>query len=126
MPVRFYGARDLDHTSANVQKNVNAYLDFLKNDLGYTGFRYDFVKGYAAKYVGQYNATAKPEFSVGECWDGYTTITSWINGTKVKIQNCQDSRQVAYFHCYLQGMSRAMQYPRLRLLLQSPLQISES
>lgn len=77
------GARDLDHTSANVQKNVNAYLDFLKNDLGYTGFRYDFVKGYAAKYVGQYNATAKPEFSVGECWDGYTTITSWINGTKV-------------------------------------------
>lgn len=77
------GARDLDHTSANVQKNVNAYLDFLKNDLGYTGFRYDFVKGYAAKYVGQYNAAAKPEFSVGECWDGYATITSWINGTKV-------------------------------------------
>lgn len=75
-------ARDLDHTSANVQKNVNAYLDFLKNDLGYAGFRYDFVKGYAAEYVGQYNAAAQPEFSVGECWDSYSTITSWINGTK--------------------------------------------
>jgi len=76
------GARDLDHTSVNVQKNVNAYLDFLKNDLGYTGFRYDFVKGYAAKYVGQYNATAQPTFSVGECWDGYPTITAWIEGTR--------------------------------------------
>ena len=77
------GARDLDHTGANVQKNVKAYLDFLMNDLGYVGFRYDFVKGFAAKYVGLYNTTAKPEFSVGECWDGNKTIvTNWINGTK--------------------------------------------
>ncbi len=77
------GARDLDHTGENVQKNVNAYLDFLLHDLGYKGFRYDFVKGYAAKYVGQYNKTAQPEFSVGECWDGNkTVVTNWINGTK--------------------------------------------
>ena len=46
------GARDLDHTSANVQNNVNAYLDFLKNDIGYVGFRYDFVKGYNPIYNG--------------------------------------------------------------------------
>lgn len=76
------GARDLDHTGANVQKNVNAYLDFLKNDLGYVGFRYDFVKGFAAQYVGLYNKTAQPQFSVGECWDNKNVITSWINGTK--------------------------------------------
>lgn len=78
------GARDLDHTSANVQKNVNAYLDFLLNGLGYIGFRYDFVKGYAAQYVGLYNQTAQPQFSVGECWDGNkTVVTNWLNGTKV-------------------------------------------
>ena len=78
------GARDLDHTSANVQKNVDAYLDFLLNDLGYVGFRYDFVKGYAARFVGQYNQTAQPQFSVGECWDGNkTVVTNWLNGTKV-------------------------------------------
>ena len=78
------GARDLDHTSANVQENVKAYLDFLLNDLGYIGFRYDFVKGYAAKYTGIYNTAAKPQFSVGECWDGdKTVVTNWINGTKV-------------------------------------------
>lgn len=76
------GARDLDHAGENVQKNVNAYLDFLLNDLGYVGFRYDFVKGYAAKYVGQYNKTAQPQFSVGECWDKKSVIVNWINGTK--------------------------------------------
>jgi alpha-amylase len=77
------GARDLDHSGENVQENVMAYEDFLLNDLGYIGFRYDFVKGFAAKYVGLYNKTASVQFSVGECWDGNkTVVTNWINGTK--------------------------------------------
>lgn len=75
------GMRDLDHKSENVQKNVKAYLDFLLNDLGYTGFRYDMVKGYSAEYTKLYNQSAKPEFSVGECWDGSNTIRKWIDGT---------------------------------------------
>ena len=77
------GTRDLDHTSANVQRIVKAYLHFLLEDIGYTGFRYDMVKGYSASFTGQYNADAKPRFSVGECWDGSTAIKNWINGTKV-------------------------------------------
>ena len=77
------GARDLDHKSANVNKCVKAYLKFLINDLGYTGFRYDMVKGYNASYTADYNNTSKPQFSVGECWDNSTTIKNWINGTKV-------------------------------------------
>jgi alpha-amylase len=78
------GMRDLDHTSDNVQKNVNAYLDFLQNDLGYAGFRYDFVKGYAPKYTGLYNSTANAKYSVGEYWDGnLALVEKWIDGTKV-------------------------------------------
>ena len=76
------GMRDLDHKSENVQTIVKAYLDFLKNDLGYAGFRYDMVKGYSASYTAIYNAAAMPEFSVGECWDGTAKIKSWIEGTK--------------------------------------------
>lgn len=77
------GARDLDHTSQNVQANIKAYLDCLLNDLGYVGFRYDLVKGYAPKYTALYNATAQPQYSVGECWDGNkTTVVNWLNGTK--------------------------------------------
>ena len=77
------GMRDLDHKSDNVQRCVKAYLDFLKNDLGYAGFRYDMVKGYSPSFTGLYNAASQPEFSVGECWDGSQTIKNWIEGTKV-------------------------------------------
>ena len=86
----FEGYRDLDHTNETVQKNVKTYLDFLLKELGYAGFRYDMVKGYAAKYTGNYNNTANPTYSVGECWDGNkTVVTNWIDGTKVdgKIQS---------------------------------------
>ena len=78
------GMRDLDHKSENVQTIVKAYLDFLKNDLGYAGFRYDLVKGYSAEFIGTYNTSAAPEFSVGECWDGSNTIKNWIEGTTVE------------------------------------------
>lgn len=80
------GMRDLDHRSENVQTIVKAYLDFLKNDLGYAGFRYDMVKGYSASYTAKYNSASEPEFSVGECWDGSNTIKNWIDGTKVNGQ----------------------------------------
>ena len=79
----FDGYRDLDHTNATTQANVNIYLDFLLNELGYAGFRYDMVKGFGASYVGLYNKQTNPTFSVGEYWDGNKSkVVSWINGTK--------------------------------------------
>ena len=75
------GMRDLDHKSENVQKSVKAYLNMLLNDLGYVGFRYDMVKGYSGQYTQLYNNDAKPQFSVGECWDGTNTIKNWIEAT---------------------------------------------
>ena len=78
----FNGCRDLDHRSANVQKNVKVYLDFLLNDLGYAGFRYDMVKGYAGSHTKDYNTAAKPQFSVGEYWDAsFDNVKSWIEAT---------------------------------------------
>ena len=79
------GMRDLDHKSQNVQTNVKAYLQMLLNDLGYAGFRYDMVKGYSAEYTALYNDYAKPEFSVGEYWDGnVSAVKRWIDGTKLQ------------------------------------------
>ena len=73
------GMRDLDHKSANVQTCVKAYEDFLINDLGYTGFRYDMTKGFSPEYIGEYNAAVGVQYSVGEYWDGNATaLTSWI------------------------------------------------
>ena len=76
------GMRDLDHKSENVQNNVKAYLKMLLKDFGYAGFRYDMVKGYSGQYTKMYNNDAKPQFSVGECWDGTNTIKNWIEATE--------------------------------------------
>lgn len=78
------GCRDLDHKSANVQKIIKAYLKFLKEDMGYTGFRYDMVKGFSGTHVADYNDATGVEFSVGEYWDGNQSIINWINKTNKK------------------------------------------
>ena len=86
------GCRDLDHTNATTQQNVKTYEDFLINEMGYTGFRYDFVKGYDPAYVKMYNEAAKPQFSVGEYWQGSVTdsksgdhpfggVKDWVDAT---------------------------------------------
>ena len=92
------GMRDLDHKSQNVQDNVKAYLKYLINYLGYTGFRYDMVKGYSGSYTGMYNSDCGVQFSVGECWDGTSTIRNWIDATKTnnEIQSAAFDFQFRY------------------------------
>ena len=80
----FGGCRDIDHKSANVQKIIKAYLKFLKEDIGYTGFRYDMVKGFSGTHVADYNDATGVKFSVGEYWDGNKSIINWINKTNKK------------------------------------------
>ena len=80
----FGGCRDIDHKSENVQKVIKAYLKYLKDDLGYTGFRYDMVKGFGGNHVADYNDATGVEYSVGEYWDGNDKIESWINRTNKK------------------------------------------
>lgn len=86
------GCRDLDHTNATTQQNIKTYEDFLLNEMGYKGFRYDFVKGYDPKYIKMYNEASKPEFSVGEYWQGSVTaskkddhpfggVKDWVDAT---------------------------------------------
>lgn len=80
----FGGCRDIDHKSENVQKVIKAYLKYLKDDLGYIGFRYDMVKGFDGNHVADYNDATGVEYSVGEYWDGNDKIESWINRTNKK------------------------------------------
>ncbi len=80
------GCRDIDHKSDNVRTNYKAYLNFLLNDLGYSGFRYDMVIGYSPAFTAEYNMSAHPSFSVGEYWEKSSDIKSWLEGTKVNGQ----------------------------------------
>ncbi len=77
------GGRDLDHSSENVQKIIKVYLKFLLNDMGYTGFRYDMTRGFLRSILAEYNYDAKPQFAVGEYWDGNkATLKKVINQQK--------------------------------------------
>lgn len=80
----FNDCRDIDHKSENVQKIIKAYLKFLKEDIGYTGFRYDMVKGFSGTHVADYNDATGVKFSVGEYWDGIENTEKWINSTNKK------------------------------------------
>ena len=68
-----------------MQNDIKAYLKWLKSEIGYDGWRYDLVKGFAGKYVGIYNDASEPYISVGEYWDGsYDKVGAWIDATGKK------------------------------------------
>ena len=84
--------RDLDHTNPTVQQGIVDWMNDVLKPAGFVGWRYDYVKGFAGKYVGQYNAGSNAEFSVGEYWPtaGYSSgnpsawgneIKNWISAT---------------------------------------------
>ncbi|MBO5888112.1 MAG: chitobiase/beta-hexosaminidase C-terminal domain-containing protein [Bacteroidaceae bacterium] len=85
------GCRDIDHLSPNVQNCVKAYLKFLIEDIGYTGFRYDMVKGFYAYFIADYNCYAKPAFSVGEYWDSSAKIREWVNNSRGYVSDTPTS-----------------------------------
>lgn len=81
----FNGSRDLDHLGTVTRNNIKAYMQFLKNEMGYAGWRYDFTKGFSASYVNEYNTAANASFSVGEYFDGsYDLCKNWLNGCSYK------------------------------------------
>jgi len=80
------GARDLNHQSQEVQKGLKEYLVQLK-ELGFDSWRYDFTKGFPAKYVGEYNYSNSYYYSVGEYWDiDLSKILNWINATSKSLE----------------------------------------
>jgi alpha-amylase len=73
--------RDLDHTNTDVRSAIKNYLKRLQT-VGFKGWRYDLVKGFDGRFIGEYNEATAPEFSVGEFFDGdRQKVTNWINTT---------------------------------------------
>ena len=88
----YEASRDVDHTNTTVQQGIVDWMNDVLKLAGFVGWRYDYVKGFDGKYVGQYNAGSNAEFSVGEYWPtaGYNSgnpsawgneIKNWISET---------------------------------------------
>jgi len=65
---KFDAAPDIDHANTKVQKSIEVWLRWLRLQIGFDGWRFDFVKGYAAEFVGQYCRKSEPSWAVGELW----------------------------------------------------------
>ena len=78
---------DLDHDVEYVQdwlwKNENSVAQYYKNEIGFDGWRFDFVKGYEPWVIEEWMA-AVGGFAVGENWDGYApNLNQWVEETGV-------------------------------------------
>lgn len=77
------GYKDIAHQNSNVRNQFKDLMGWLKHNIGFDGWRYDYVKSFAADHIGEYNDNTDPYWSVGEFWDedNVDQIINWINAS---------------------------------------------
>ena len=80
MQDNYASARDWAHANPRVQEMMKAYLKWMKDVIGFDGWRYDYAQGFKGKYIDMYNNAAANYFSVVEFWNGdMNNIKSYLN-----------------------------------------------
>lgn len=96
-------ARDWDHKNPQVQAMCRAYLKYLKYEIGYDGFRFDYCGGYHTSHINDYVSNAKAYFSVMEYWNGNASVL------KARIDDASKNTLTfdfaSFYTCYQQGIA---------------------
>jgi alpha-amylase len=89
---------DLSHRNPYVLGEIIKLARWMVEDLGFDGFRYDYVKGYGAWTVTsvqeyRYLRDGKPfqPYGVAEYWDNTQAIHGWVDITNFSSQNPVDA-----------------------------------
>lgn len=64
-------AIDIDQLNPQVQRELSEWMNWLKTDVGYDGYRFDFVRGYASSITKIYMQQTNPGFAVAENWPDF-------------------------------------------------------
>ncbi|WP_345369237.1 starch-binding protein [Algivirga pacifica] len=79
----YSAARDINHADSRVRTEIKNWMNWLISDVGYAGWRYDYVHGFATGYFKEYNDATSPFISIGEMWrSDAQEIVDWIDGTQ--------------------------------------------
>ena len=60
-------APDLDHTNPQLRAALVDWLTWMRTDLGFGGWRFDFAKGYGAEFIKQYVEESGMDKVIWEC-----------------------------------------------------------
>eukprot|EP00250_Pteridium_aquilinum_P017935 c23849_g2_i1 orf=436-3144(+) len=92
----FHAAPNIDHSQDFVRRDVIEWMRWLRTEIGYDGWRLDFVRGFWGGYVKEYIEATNPAFAIGEYWDSLSyeggnvcynqdahrqRIVNWVNAT---------------------------------------------
>lgn len=85
----FQGAPNIDHSQEFVRKDLIEWMLWLK-DIGFNGFRFDFMTGIDPIYMKEYLDALAPDVCIGEFWDSM----EYDNGHLLHDQNAHRQRIV--------------------------------
>lgn len=92
----FHAAPNIDHSQDFVRRDIIEWMKWLRSEIGFDGWRLDFVRGFWGGYVKEYIEATSPAFSIGEYWDSLAyeggnpaysqdshrqRIVNWVNAT---------------------------------------------
>lgn len=65
----FLAAPNVDHSQPFVKADLEEWMSWLMQEVGYDGWRLDYVRGFWGGHVKDYMEATNPQFAVGEYWD---------------------------------------------------------
>ncbi|PRW34079.1 glycoside hydrolase isoform A [Chlorella sorokiniana] len=83
-------APNIDHAQERIRRDISEWMRYLRQSIGFDGWRFDYVKGYEGRWVREYVDATVPEMAFGEYWD----TCSYSDGVLAYSQDAHRQRTV--------------------------------